>query len=218
MSVSNYNFNLNHTAYKGNEHIYLVVSLDRRDLEDNICYKQQLQYKSVYVIYLLQYINDCWIIMASKVFVVSVMLLFSIAIVRSENQDDVNCTDVNNQFNHGNVCTLYQDIIKHDYLIKHYPDATEDFYRNVSQQLTVFCASQCKPILEAFFKCQNETNGIIGLNYGTCGKINQEFCYVHHLRGTTAGTIVSFNKFRRICPYNINTNRRTVLKVLVNIM
>ena len=43
MSVSNYNFNLNHTAYKENEHIYLVVSLDRRDLEDNSCYEQQLQ-------------------------------------------------------------------------------------------------------------------------------------------------------------------------------
>ena len=157
--------------------------------------------------------------MVSKVFVVSVMLIFSIAVVRSENQDGVNCTDVINQFIHGNFCTLYPDIINGTYLSKRYPDATEDFYRNVSQRLTVFCASQCKPILEAFFKCQNETNGIIGLNYGTCGKINQEFCYVHHLRGTTAGTIVSFNIFRRICPnYNRNTNRRTVLKVFVNVM
>ena len=145
--------------------------------------------------------------MAFKVFVVSVMLLFSIAVVRSENQDHVNCTDVDNQFN-SRFCRIYLEIINYDYLIKRYPNATEDFFRNVSQQLTLFCANQCKPILEAFFKCQNETDRIIGLNYGTCGKINQEFCYVHHLRGTTAGTIVSFNNFRRICPYNININRQ----------
>ena len=101
--------------------------------------------------------------MASKVFVASVVLLFSIAVVRSENQDDVNCTDVNNQFNHGNVCALYQDIIKHDYLDKRYPDATEDFYRNVSQRLTAFCASQCKRLLIAFYNCQKIIMGLLFL-------------------------------------------------------
>ena len=145
--------------------------------------------------------------MAFKVFVVSVMLLFSIAVVRSENQDHVNCTDVDNQFN-SRFCRIYLEIINYDYLIKRYPNATEDFFRNVSQQLTLFCANRCKPILEAFFKCQNETDRIIGLNYGTCGKINQEFCYVHYLRGTTAGTIVTLDTLWRICPYNRNADIR----------
>ena len=34
---------LNHLVYKEYEHIYLVVFLDRKDLEGNICYEQQLQ-------------------------------------------------------------------------------------------------------------------------------------------------------------------------------
>ena len=93
--------------------------------------------------------------MASKVLVVSVVLLFSIAVVgaipkyelRSQNQDDVNCTDVNYQFIYGNVCRTYPDILNSDYLLKCYPNANEDFYRNVSQRLTAFCASQCKRIL-----------------------------------------------------------------------
>ena len=79
--------------------------------------------------------------MASKVIVVSVILLFSIAVVgaipklglRSENQDDVNCTDITNRINSGNFCRLYPDIINGTYLDKWYPDATEDFYRYVSQ-------------------------------------------------------------------------------------
>ena len=74
--------------------------------------------------------------MASIVLVVSVVGAIPIAVVgaipkyelRSENQDDVNCTDVTYQFNHGNVCILYQDIINNTYLIKRYPNATEDFY------------------------------------------------------------------------------------------
>ena len=37
------NFNLNHAVYKGEKHMYLVVSLHRKDLEDNICYEHQLQ-------------------------------------------------------------------------------------------------------------------------------------------------------------------------------
>ena len=54
--------------------------------------------------------------MTSKVLDVSVVLLFSIAVVgaipkyelRSENKDDVNCTDVDNQIISDNVsmCTL----------------------------------------------------------------------------------------------------------------
>ena len=151
--------------------------------------------------------------MASKVLLASFMLLFSVAIVgaipkygmRSENQNDVNCTDVTYQFFQGNVCRPFPDILNHKYLTKIYPNATEDFYRNVSQQLTAFCASQCKSILVAFLKCQNETDSITGLDDGTCGKINQQFCYVHHLRGTTAGTIVAFDTLRSICPYNSNT-------------
>ena len=150
--------------------------------------------------------------MASKVLVVSVVLLFSIAVVgaipkyvlRSENQDDVNCTDVNNQFNHGNFCTLYQDIINGTYLLKRYPDATEDFYRYVSQKLTAFCASQCKRLIIAYFNCNNYTYAVSGVNYGTCGKINQEFCYVHHLRGTAADTIVTLDTLWNVCPFNKN--------------
>ena len=109
--------------------------------------------------------------MASKVLAVFVVFLFSIAVVgaipryelRSENQDDVNCTDVNNQINSGNVCTLYQDIVNRIYLIKRYPNATEDFYRNVSQQLTDFCASQCKRLLIAFYNCQKIIMGLLFL-------------------------------------------------------
>ena len=146
--------------------------------------------------------------MVSKVLVVSVVLLFLITLVgaipkyglRSENQDDVNCTDVDYQFNHGNFCRPYQDIIDSNYLIKRYPNATEDFYHNVSQQLTAFCASQCKRIFVAYFNCHNNTDAATFLNYGICGKINQEFCYVHHLRGTTAGTIVTYDMLLNICP------------------
>ena len=109
--------------------------------------------------------------MASKVLVVSVVFLFSIAVVgaipkyvlRSENQDNVNCTDVNNQVYSGNFCTLYQDIINGTYLDKRYPDATEDFYRNVSQRLTAFCASQCKRLLIAFYNCQKIIMGLLFL-------------------------------------------------------
>ena len=51
--------------------------------------------------------------MTCKVLDVSVVLLFSIAVVGaipkyelwSENQDDVNCTDVDNQIISDNVCT-----------------------------------------------------------------------------------------------------------------
>ena len=39
-----------------------------------------------------------------------------------------------------------------------------------------------------------------------CGKINQEFCYVHYLRGITADTIVTYSTLRRICPENSNTH------------
>ena len=149
--------------------------------------------------------------MASKVFVVSVVL--SITVVgaipkyelRSENQDDVNCTDVNNQVDSGSFCTLYQDIVNGNYLDKRYPDATEDFYRDVSQQLTAFCASYCKRLVIAFFNCQNYTHVASAYNYGTCGKINQEFCLVHHLRGTAAGTIVTYDTLTNICPRNSNT-------------
>ena len=148
--------------------------------------------------------------MTSKELVASLVLLFSIAIVgaipkyalRSENQDNVNCTDIEN--NSGNVCTLYLDIINGTYLIKRYPSATEDFYRYVSQRLTAFCASQCKRLLIALFNCQNDSDSAALYNYGTCGKINQEFCYVHHLRGTAAGTIVTLNTLWSICPFNIN--------------
>ena len=44
------------------------------------------------------------------------------------------------------------------------------------------------------------------INNGTCGKINQEFCYVHHLRGTTAGIIVTYNTLLNICPLYTNTD------------
>ena len=142
--------------------------------------------------------------MASKVFVVSVMLLFSIAVVRSENQDDVNCTDVNIQVDSGNFCALYQDILNGNYLDKRYPNATENFYRYVSQQLTAFCASYCKRLVIAFYNCQNYTHAASAYNYGACGKINQEFCLVHHLRGTAAGTIVTLVTLWNTCPIKIN--------------
>ena len=115
--------------------------------------------------------------MASKALVVSVVLLFSIAVVgaipkyglRSENQDDINCTETEYQFFNGNFCRPYSDILSEgNYLINCYPNATEDFYNNVSQRLTVFCASQCKRILVAFFKGKNETDVIININDGMC--------------------------------------------------
>ena len=152
--------------------------------------------------------------MASKVFVVSVVLLFSITVVgaipkyelRSENQDDVNCAYVNQVNSTGdNVCRLYQDIFNSfNYLFKRYPNATEDFYRNVSQQLTAFCASQCKRLIVAYFNCHNNTHVATFYNNGVCGKINQEFCYVHHLRGTAGGTIVTLDTFLHLCPYYSN--------------
>ena len=146
--------------------------------------------------------------MASKVLVVSAVLLFSIAVVgampkyemRSQNQDDVNCTEVNYQFIYGKICRPYPDILQVVYLHKRYPNANEDFYRNVSQRLTAFCASQCKRITVAYYNCLNETHVVTAYNYGVCGKINQEFCLVHHLRGTTAGTIVTFGTLVNICP------------------
>ena len=150
--------------------------------------------------------------MASKVLVISVVLLFSIAVVgaipkyelRSESQDDVNCTDIINRVKSHDFCPLYLDIISANYLYKHYPHATEDFYCNVSQRLTAFCASQCKRIVVAYFNCHDYTAEANFLNYGTCGKINQEFCYVHYLRGTAAGTIVTYNTLRNICLYYRN--------------
>ena len=101
--------------------------------------------------------------MASKALVVSVMLLFSIAVVgavpnyglRSENQDDINCTESAYQFFNDNFRRSYSDILSEgNYLINHYPNATEDFYHNVSQRLTVFCASQRKRILVAFLNAK----------------------------------------------------------------
>ena len=154
--------------------------------------------------------------MASKVLVVFVMLLFLIAVVgaipkfvlRSENQDDINCNDIDNEINSSttyNFCRPYLDIIYSPYLYKRYTNATEDLYRNVSQQLTAFCASQCKHIIVTYFNCHNNIHAATFYNNGVCGKINQEFCYVHHLRGTTAGTIVTLDTLFDVCPYNSNT-------------
>ena len=153
--------------------------------------------------------------MASKVFVVSVVLLFSIAVVgaipkyayelRSQNKKDLNCIDAANQLLNGNFCTPYYDILNDNYLVNIYPNANEDFYRNVSQQLTAFCASQCKRIVVTLFNCNNETDYVTYINDGICGKINQEFCLVHHLRGTTAGTILTVNASFISCPENNNT-------------
>ena len=153
--------------------------------------------------------------MASKVLVVSVMTLFSIAVVRaipkywlqSENQDDVNCTGFTYQSTRiRNFCRPYPDIIDLVYLTKRYPNANEDFYRSLSQRLTAFCASQCKRIIVAFYKYCNMTHVVTVYNYGVCGKINQEFCLVRHLRGTAAGIIVTLDTLRSICPLYANTD------------
>ena len=154
--------------------------------------------------------------MASKTLVVSFMLSFCIPVVgaipiakygvQSENQDDINCTEAKYQFFSGNFCRPYSDVLQGNALMNHYPDATEDFYHNVSQWLTAFCASQCKRILVAFFKCENETGVISNINNGICGKVNQKYCYVHHLRETAAGTIVTYAMLVNICPYNSNNN------------
>ena len=150
--------------------------------------------------------------MASKVFVVSVVLLFSITVVgaipkyayelRSQNKKDLNCIDAANQLSNGNFCEPYDDILYNNYLLNIYPNANEDFYRNVSQQLTAFCASQCKRIDVTLLNCNNETDFVTYVNDGICGKINQEFCLVHHLRGTTAGTILTANASLISCPEN----------------
>ena len=169
-------------------------------------------------------IKLCWIIMASKVFVVSVVLLFSVAVVgaipkyelQSENQDDINCTDVYYQLVYRNVCGLYQDFTSDDYVSKAYSCVTEDLYCQINQQLTAFCASWCKSALVAYSKCYKMYAGITFINGFTCGKINQEFCYVHYLRGTTGGTTVTYGTLFHACPYTGMFG--TVLKVLVNVM
>ena len=158
----------------------------------------------------------CWIIMASKVLVVSVILLFSIAVVgaipkyglRSENQDGVNCTDAYYQVQYRNVCGLYRDFISDDYLSKVPSNVTEDLYSRINQQLTALCASRCKSALIAYYKCFYKVyNANTFINYFTCGKINQEYCYVHLLRGTTAGTIVTYETLWNNCPYyNVNSS------------
>ena len=77
--------------------------------------------------------------MASKVLVVSVMLLFSVGVVgavpkyglRSEKRDDVNCTDVTHQsllWQFLQTLSRYNTQRLHD---KIYPKATKDFFRNV---------------------------------------------------------------------------------------
>ena len=149
--------------------------------------------------------------MASKVLVVSVVLLFAIAVVgiipkyglRSENQDDVNCTEAQ-RFLHCGVCNSGYE--NDNYLSRVYPCITEDLYREINQQLTAFCASQCKSNLVANYKCYNLDTRIAFINDFTCGKINQEYCYIHYLRGVTAGTIVTYSTLWRICPKNRNTS------------
>ena len=152
--------------------------------------------------------------MASKVLVVSIVLLFSIAVVgvipkyglRSQNQGDVNCTDLGYQLQHRNVCGLYQDFTQDDYVVT----VTEDLYHQVNQRLTAFCGSQCKNVLVAYGKCDSfRTSFGTFTNNFTCGKINQEYCYIHYLRGVTAGTIVTYSTLWSICPENRNTLKRS---------
>ena len=149
--------------------------------------------------------------MASKVLVVSVVLLFSIAVVgvipkyglRSENQDDVNCTDLLYQLWHHNICRLYQDFQHDDYVVI----LAEDLYQQINQRLTAFCGSQCKNVLVAYDKScsfDNDTSFGTFTNNFTCGKINQEYCYIHYLRGVTAGRIVTLNTLWYVCPENRN--------------
>ena len=114
------------------------------------------------------------------------------------------------------ACALYLDIINSTYLIKGYPDPTEAFYHYVSQRLTAFCASQCKRTIIAFFNCNNYIHAASAYNNGVCRKINQEFCYVHHLRGTTAGTIVTLDTLWNVCTSIVMVS--TVLKVFDNVM
>ena len=83
---------------------------------------------------------------------------------------------------------------------------TEDLYHQVNQRLTAFCGSQCKNVLVAYHKsCSFDTSFATFTNNFTCGKINQEHCYIHYLRGVTAGTIVTYRTLWRICPENRNT-------------
>ena len=154
--------------------------------------------------------------MVSKVLVVSVVLLFSITVVgaipkyelRSENQDDVNCTEAQ-RFLYCGVCDFYPNFVtSDDYLSRVYPCITEDLYREINQQLTAFCASQCKSNLVTYYKCNNYNTVVAFYNDFMCGKINQEFCYVHYLRGITAGTIINYNTLWSICPRNSNTYMR----------
>ena len=145
--------------------------------------------------------------MASKVLVVSVVLLFSIAVVgvipkyglRSQNQGDVNCTDLHYQFWHNNACRIYDNFTQDDYVVI----LAEDLYHQINQRLTDFCGSQCKNALVAFSKSCSFDNDTFTNNF-TCGKINQQYCYIHYLRGVTAGTIVTLNTLFRICPENRN--------------
>lgn len=84
-------------------------------------------------------------------------------------------------------------------------------YVQFNQKISTFCSSQCKNITLQYFQCLNNSEYINFLNDGLCGKLNQEYCLVRHVRGTTSGMISPIGSLENgICPFTDINDETTI--------
>lgn len=85
-------------------------------------------------------------------------------------------------------------------------------YVQFNQEISTFCSSQCKSTTDQYLQCLNDTDYLNFLNKGLCGKLNQEYCLVHHVRGTTSGMISPIGSLDLgICPSTENDDDITLI-------
>ena len=123
--------------------------------------------------------------------IISLLLIFClIAVVNSQN-----CTAIVVGTKCGQEFVNFTDSV---YLTS---VPTNVNYVQFNQKISTYCSSQCKNTADQYFRCLNDSEEISFLNKGLCGKLNQEYCLVHHVRGTTTGIISPIGSLDSgICP------------------
>ena len=111
--------------------------------------------------------------------IISFLLIFClIAVVNSQN-----CSNILSNNNCRQEFINFVD----DVYLETIP--TNINYAQLNQKISSYCSSTCKNTAVQYLQCEKDTNGLSFINNGLCAKINQDYCLVHHVRGTIAQTI-----------------------------
>ena len=125
------------------------------------------------------------------------------------HEEKLNCTKITQLFfNHSTTCTnrgtLFHNITSYVHTAP--VNVTMDTYRHLDRALTEYCASECKNLTAAFYRCINFTKGITYINNGVCERINQEYCMVRYLCGITSGVIIPLDTLFYCPTYTSNVS------------